>query len=123
MSKKMFIGLIFVFAFLSFIAFKNALPKRKNKIVMNALSTYIPYKLEKRLGGLTIINTKTGTKEKPKNDVIFKRLDKLEMEWGKKHLIINGSILSIINDKNQTVKSFKLENKKQINFVHNFFKI
>ncbi len=123
MSKKMFIGLIFIFAFLSFVAFKNALPQRKNKIVMNALSSYMPYKLEKRLGGLTIINTKTGTKEEPKNDVVFKRLDELEMKWGKKHLSLNGSVLSIKNDKNQTIKSFKLKNKKQIDFVHRFFKI
>ncbi len=123
MSKKMFIGLIFIFAFLSFIAFKNALPQPKNKIVMNTLSAYMPYRLEKRLGGLSIINTKTGTKEKPKNDVIFKRLDKLEIKWGKKHLVIKGSILSIKNDKNQTIKTFKLENEKQINFVHHFFGI
>ncbi len=123
MSRKMFIGLIFVFMFLSFIAFKNAMPKTKNKVVMNALSAYIPYRLEKRLGGLTIINEKTKTKEKPSNEIVFKRLDQLERQWGKKHLKLTGSVLSINNDKNQTIKTLNLKNRKQINFVHSFFGI
>ncbi len=123
MSKTAFIGLIFVFIFLSFVAFNNAMPESKNKEVMSLISPYIPYKLEKRLAGLTIINTKTGTKEKPSNDIVYKRLDELEKSWGKKYLRINGSLLSINNDNNKSIKSFELKNKKQVNFVHSFFGI
>ncbi len=123
MSKKIFVALLFVFMFLSFIAFKNALPETKNKEVMNQLSSYIPYRLEKRLGGLTIIDTRTNTKEKPSNDVVFKRLDELEKKWGKKHLLLVEDKLSIKDDNGKVIKTFKLKNKKEVSFVHSFFGI
>ncbi|MCF6174080.1 MAG: hypothetical protein L3J44_09945 [Campylobacteraceae bacterium] len=123
MSRVTFIGLIFVFIFLSFIAFNKAMPESKNKEVMNLISPYMPYKLEKRLAGLTIVNTKTGVKEKPSNELVYKRLDELEKNWGKKYLKIKDSILLILNDNNKTIKSFKLKNKKQKTFIHKFFGI
>ncbi len=123
MSKKIFVVLLFVFIFLSFIAFKNALPESKNKEVMNMLSSYMPYRLEKRLGGLTIIDTRTNTKEKPANDVVFKRLDELEKEWGKKYLIIDGYKLSVKNESGKIIKTFNLKNKDEVSFVHSFFGI
>ena len=123
MSRTTFIGLIIVFIFLSFVAFNSAMPEAKNKEVMSLISPYMPYKLEKRLAGLTIVNTKTGEKEKPSNDIVYKRLDELEKNWGKRYLKIQSSTLSILNDNNKTIKSFKLQNKKQTAFVHNFFGI
>ncbi len=123
MSRVTFIGLIFVFAFLSFVAFRSAMPETKNKKVMNMVAPYMPFKLEKRLAGLTIINTKTGAKEKPSNDVVFKRLDELEKEWGKKHLKVENGQLFILDDANRTEKSFILKDKKQVDFIHKFFGI
>jgi len=123
MSKKIFVALLFVFMFLSFVAFKNALPESKNKEVINLLSSYMPYRLEKRLGGLTIIDTRTNTKEKPANDVVFKRLDELEKKWGKKHLLLDEDKLSIKDDNGKVIKTFKLKNKKEVSFVHSFFGI
>ena len=123
MSKVTFIGLIVIFVVLSFMAFNNAMPERKNAEVMNIVKPYMPFKLEKRLAGLTIINTKTGTKEKPSNDMIYRRLDELEKSWGKKHLSISGAVLTVKNDKNKVIKSFKLKDKKQIDFIHRFFGI
>ncbi len=106
MSKKLFIGLLFVFLFLSFIAFKNALPEAKNKEVMNALAPYFPYKLEKTLKGLKIINTKTGEKEEPSNSMVFKRIDELEKKWGKNHLRLEGATLIILDDNKKEIKKF-----------------
>ncbi|MFK5881304.1 MAG: hypothetical protein QM482_03735 [Sulfurospirillum sp.] len=123
MSRVTFIGLIFVFVFLSFVAFNNAMPETKNREVMNLIAPYMPYRLEKRLGGLTIVDTRTGTKEKPPNDMVYKRLDKLEKQWGKTYLSIDGFVLSIRDKNKKIVKSFKLKNKKQVDFVRKFFGI
>ncbi len=123
MSKRIFIALIFVFAFLSFIAFKNALPEAKNKEVMNAIAPYFPYKLEKTLKGLKIINTKTGESEEPSNSVVFKRVDEIEKKWGKSHLKLEGAILIILDDDKKIIKKIHLNDKKAIDFVHKFFNL
>ncbi len=123
MSRVTFIGLILVFIFLSFVAFNNAMPERKNREVMNLIAPYIPYKLEKRLAGLTIVDTRDGTKEKPSNEMVYKRLDELEKEWGKKYLSIDGFVLSIHDKSGKIIKTFKLKDKKQVEFVREFFKI
>ena len=123
MSKKIFIGLIFIFIFLSFVAFQGAMPESKNKRVQNILKPYLPYTLEKRLGGLTIVNKKTGAKEKPNNDIVYKRLDELEKKWGKRYLVLKSNTLNIINDQNVTIKTINLNNKKEMDFVHHFFNL
>jgi hypothetical protein len=123
LSKKIFVGLIFIFIFLSFVAFQGAMPESKNKRIQTILKPYLPYTLEKRLGGLTIVNKKTGAKEKPENAVVYKRLDELEKDWGKKHLILKGNTLQIINDKKITIKTININNKKEMDFIHNFFNL
>ena len=123
MSRVTFIGLIFVFAFLSFVAFNNAMPQAKNREVMNLIAPYMPYKLEKRVAGLTIVDTRDGTREKPSNKMVYKRLDELEKQWGKSHLSIDGFALSVYDKNGKIIKTFKLKNKKQVDFVRKFFKI
>ena len=123
MSRVTFIGLIFVFAFLSFVAFNNAMPQTKNREVMNLIAPYMPYKLEKRVAGLTIVDTRDGTKEKPSNKMVYKRLDELEKKWGKSHLSIDGFALSVHDKSGKIIKTFKLKDKKQVDFVRKFFKI
>jgi hypothetical protein len=123
LSKKIFVGLIFIFIFLSFVAFQGAMPESKNKRIQSILKPYLPYTLEKRLGGLTIVNKKTGVKEKPENAVVYKRLDELEKNWGKKHLVLKQNTLNIINDKNITVKTIKINNKKEMKFINKFFNL
>ncbi len=49
---------------------KRAMPEPKEERIYLAIKEYSPYKLEKRVGGLEILNTKTDTKEKP-SSVIF----------------------------------------------------
>jgi len=99
------------------------MPESKNKRIQTILKPYLPYTLEKRLGGLTIINKKTGVKEKPENAVVYKRLDELEKNWGKKHLVLKQNTLNIINDKNITVKTIKINNKKEMKFINKFFNL
>lgn len=121
MSKKIFVALVVVMSFLSFVAFKNALPEAKNKEVMNAIKPYFPYKLEKTLKGLKIVNTKTGESEEPSNSVVFKRVDEIEKKWGKTHLKLEGANLIILDDDNKMIKKIYLNDKKAIDFVHKFF--
>ena len=121
MSKKVFIGLVIVMSFLSFVAFKNALPEAKNKQVMNAIAPYFPYKLEKTLKGLKIVNTKTGESEEPSNSIVFKRIDEIEKKWGKTHLKLEGANLIILDDDKKEIKKIYLNDKKALDFVHKFF--
>ncbi len=123
MSRKMFVGLILIFIFLSVVAFINAMPQHKNARIDRALKPYMPFTLQKRLGGLTIVNTKTGKKEEPRTDDVYKRLDQLQQQWGKKHLMVKNNILSVVNDKNQTIKKIQIKTKKEMKFIHHFFKI
>ncbi len=123
MSKKVFIGLLFIFIFLSFVAFQNAMPESKNTRIQKELKPFMPFALKKRVAGLTIINTKTGAEEKPENAVVYKRLDELEKQWGKRYLILKNNTLSVINDKNETIKNIKIETKKEMDFIHHFFNL
>lgn len=123
MSRKMFVGLILIFIFLSAVAFINALPQHKNARIDNALKPYMPFVLQKRLEGLTIIDTKTGKKMKPKIANVYKKLDQLEQRWGKRHLRIKDNVLNVINDKNITIKKIQIKTKKEMEFIHHFFKI
>ncbi len=123
MSRKMFIGLIFIFVFLSAVTFITSMPQPKNARIDAALKPYMPFVLQKELKGLTILNTKTGTIYKPKLNDVYKRLDQLEQQWGKKHLRLTNDILSVVNDQNKTIKNIQIKTKKEASFVHRFFKI
>ncbi len=90
---------------------------------MNAIAPYFPYKLEKTLKGLKIVNTKTGESEEPSNSMVFKRVDELEKNWGKTHLKLEGANLIILDDNKKVIKKIYLNNKKAIKFVHKFFKL
>jgi len=101
-SNLILIGLLVGFFMLGFNALQEAKPEAKEERVYQALKAYMPYVLEKRLGGYSIVSKITGKKEKPPAAELFKRLDQLEKIWGKEHLKIEGNNLIVV-DKNGTI--------------------
>ncbi|HIP60626.1 MAG TPA: hypothetical protein EYH01_09390 [Campylobacterales bacterium] len=110
-------GLLFFF----YQSYQESKPEAKNSRVYTELQEFIPYSLEKRFGGLTILSTKNDIKEKPPASQIFHRLDALEKLWGKTHLKLDGNSLTVLGDDNKTVKTITLQNESEIAYIKNFF--
>ena len=122
-KKGLFLGFLFAFLVLGFISMQRAMPEHKEDRIYKAIKVYSPYKLEKRIGGLTIINIQSGEKEKPSAADIYHRLDELDKAWGKSHLsVVNNDIL-ILGDNNQTIVKIFIETEKERKFIQNFFGI
>ncbi len=111
------LGLLFFF----YQSYQGSKPEDKNKRVYTELKEFIPYSLEKRFGGITILSTKNDIKEKPPASQIFHRLDELEKLWGKTHLKLDGNSLTVLGDDNKTVKTINLQNESEIAYIKNFF--
>jgi hypothetical protein len=122
-KKGLFLGFLFAFLVMGFLAMKRALPAPKEDRIYNAIDVYSPYKMEKIVGGLAIIDTRTGNKEKPSAAEVYLRLDELNQKWGKKHLRVVGNELEVIGDNNQSVVKIFIENEKERQFLHNFYGI
>ena len=119
--KYLAMALALGFFFVALSALINGQPKKRDREVYAQLKPFIPYKIEKCMSGLRIRNTKTGEKIEPSNSEIYHTLDKLESEWGKKHLRREGDRLIVLDDQNQTLKIIPLHNPSALNYVHNFF--
>ncbi|MBA1433222.1 MAG: hypothetical protein FAF04_06455 [Epsilonproteobacteria bacterium] len=122
-KRGIFLGVIFAFFILGFIAIQKATPTAKADRIYKEIKVYSPYKFEKRMGGLTIVNTKTGEKEKPDAADALYRMDDLDKQWGKKHLKVVGNDVFVLGDNNQTVTKIFIETKKERDWLHSFFGI
>jgi len=122
-KKGFFLGLLFAFFALGFIAIQKATPAAKADRIYKEIKVYSPYKFEKRMGGLTIVNTKTGEKEKPNAADALYRMDDLDQQWGKKHLKVVGNDVVVLGDNNQTVTKIFIETKKEREWLKKFFGI
>ena len=122
-KKGLFLGFLFAFLVLGFISMQRAKPEHKEDRIYKAIKIYSPYKLEKRMGGLTIIDNRTGTKEKPSAADVYHRLDELDKAWGREHLRIENSDVLILGENNQTVVKIFLESEKERAFLKSFFGI
>ena len=60
-------------------------------------------------------------KEKPNNMTLFKEFARLEKEWGKEHMKLEGSTLVIADNNGTEVAKFSLENKEELDFVHSYY--
>ena len=107
--------------FFGYQAYKEAKPEYRDKRVYQEIKEFIPYKIEKRVGGLNIVSTVTDVKEKPPASQVYHRLDELEKLWGKSHLKLDGNQLSILDDNNKTLKSIVLQNESEMGYIKNFF--
>jgi hypothetical protein len=96
-------------------------PQSREHRVYALLKPHIPYKLEKRMSGLFIRNSKTDEKIEPKNSEVYNVLDGLEKDWGQTHLRLSGDTLQVIDDNNKTVSTITLKNEKERAYIHTFF--
>ncbi len=120
-SKYLVWGLALGFFMIALVAYINAQPEKRNARIYSELKPYIPYKIEKKIGGLRIRNTQSGEKYEPHNSDLFHVYDNLEKDWGVKHLHLRGNTLTVVDDNNRTLKTIELRNDKERTFVHRFY--
>lgn len=123
MKKGLLIGVIVASLILGYSALKNATPSKKEERIFKEIRPYSPYMLEKRVGGLEIVDKRTGTKEKPSSKEVLLRLDELESKWGKEHLRIESNELIIIGENNQSIARLYIQNEKERKFLKDFYGI
>ncbi len=122
-KKGLIFGFFFAFLVLGVLSMKRAMPEAKEERIYKAIKVYSPYQLEKRMGGLTILNTQNGTKEQPASADIMHRLDEVQKEWGKSHLQVQNNEVIVSGENNQTVVRIFIENEKEREFLKSFYGI
>jgi len=123
-SLRKYLPFALLLGFLAFglSAFFQSRPSHKNARVYKTVQQYSPYYLDKRFGGLQIMNKEDPEfKEKPNNMTLFKEFERLEKKWGKKHMKLDGSTLYISDNNGTEVAKLSLQNKEEIDFVHNYY--
>ena len=122
--KKAFVfTLLSAFLIMGAVSMKRAMPESKEERIYLAIKEYSPYKLQKRIGGLEILNTKTDTKEKPSAAEVMHRLDEVDKEWGKENLRVENSTILVMDENKTTIAEIAIENKKERDFIKTFFGI
>ena len=117
-------GLAAGFLLIGINSFLKSKPEPKNEYIYKEFKKYSPYYLDKRVTGLDIKSkTDKDFKESPDSFEIFHRMDKLEMEWGKKHMKLENSTLVVRDDNGTQLGTIPVKNEKQIQFVHKFFRL
>ena len=119
-SKKLVYVLMAVFAFLSISAFIVNMPEKKDPAVIAKLAPYFPYEITKTLGGLDLLDKRTGEKLKLDNAKIYLAYDHYLKKWGKTHLKLEGDTLVILDDSAKPVDTMELD-QKQLTFIKKFF--
>lgn len=122
-SNLLLLGFFLGFIIIGGLAMKDSMPQDKDKRVYAAMKPYMPYELEKRIGGFYIVTKMTGDKEKPPATEVMIRLDELEKEWGKTHLKLEGQTLVILDNKSKVVKKLELNDHLEVKWVKEFFGI
>jgi hypothetical protein len=123
-KKYLPIALVIGFILFGLDAFMQSKPSSKNKRVYLTVQKYSPYYLDKRFGGLQILNKEDPEfKEKPNNMTLFKEFEKLEKAWGQKHLTIKSNQLIIVDNNGSQIHILPLNNREEIDFIHRFYGI
>ena len=123
MSNLLLLGFFLGFIIIGGLSLKENLPEDKDKRVYAALKPFMPYELEKRIGGFYIVTKMTGEKEKPPATEVMIRLDELEKEWGLTHLKLEGDNLLILDDSKKVQNKIKLNDHIEKKWVKVFFGI
>jgi len=118
------IALIVGFMLFGLQAFVKSKPSTKNERVYKTVQKYSPFYLDKRFGGLTIMNKEDSNfKEKPNNMTLFQEFERLEKEWGKKYLRIESNQLIILDNNDSQQASLLLQTAEEVEFVHRYYGI
>ena len=103
-------------------AFLESKPSSKNERVYKTVKEYSPFYVDKRFGGLQIVSKEDSSfKEKPDNMTFFKEFERLEKEWGKKHLKLENNTLLILDNNGKTKSTLPLNSRDEIEFVHHYY--
>ena len=122
MRRYLLPALFLAFLLFGLNAFLESKPSSKNERVYKFVKEYSPFYVEKRFGGLQIMSKENSSfKEKPNNINFFKEFERLEREWGKRHLKLDKSTLLILDDNGSTKATLPLHDKEEIAFVHNYY--
>jgi len=122
-KKALIFGFFTAFLILGVVSMQRAMPDAKEDRIYLAIKVYSPYYVEKRIGGLTILDKRNDNKEKPDSSDFYHRVDELEKEWGKKHLVVENNEVIIMGENNQSVARIMIENEKERAFLKTFFGI
>ena len=114
-NRLLFISFLVIFLFLGIMALKDGMPTQKNERVYSLLQNHMPYFLEKRVGGYSIVSKETGIKEKPPAKDLFMRLEQLEKMWGQEFLKLEDNSLVVLDKDKNEVKKLKLETNVEKN--------
>ena len=124
MRKKLLVLAFFViFMFLGIMALKDSMPEPKNERVYTILQKHMPYTLEKRVGGYSIVSNETGVKEKPPAKDLFLRLEQLEKQWGKDFLKLENSTLIILDKDKKEIEKIDLKSTEETIWVKEYFNL
>ncbi len=107
--------------FFGYIAYQDAKPAAKEKRIYEELKPFIPYTLQKRVGGLSIVNRLNDNVEKPPASQVYRRLDQLEKMWGKEHLIVEGDELIVLDSNKKILKKISINSDKEREYIRDFF--
>lgn len=122
MRRKLLIFAFFVvFMFLGIMALEEGKPSHRDPRIYPILETYMPYTLEKRVGGYSIVSNETGIKEKPPAKDLFLRLEQLEKLWGKDFLKLEDNTLIILDKDKNEVQRIELKTKEELDWVKSYF--
>ena len=123
MKRSLFLGMALAFFILGFLSLQRALPEHKDERIYKAITVYSPYKFEKAVGGLKIVNQKTGDVEKPDAASVMHRMDELQKEWGHNHLKLTKENVIILNDKGVEITRIKFETPLERKWVSRFYNL
>jgi len=122
MRKYLLPAFFLGFLLLGINALIQSKPSPKNARVYKTVQQFSPYKLEKRFGGLQIVNREDPEfKEKPNNMTIFKEFERLEKAWGEKHLKLENNTLVIMDNNGTALHTLPLQSKDEKAFVHSYY--
>jgi len=121
-KKYLPIALLIGFILFGLSAFIQSKPSDKNDRVYTTVQKYSPYYMDKRFGGLTIMNKEDPEfKEKPDNMTLFKEFERLEKKWGETHLKIVANTLIILDNNGSEQATLPLQNKEELDFAQTFY--
>ena len=122
LNKYLLPALFLGFLIFGLAAFMESKPSHKNARIYKAVQQYSPYYLDKRFGGLQIMSKEDPEfKEKPNNMTLFKEFERLEREWGKRHLKIEQNQLIILDNNGTQQAILPLKDQDEVAFVHRYY--
>ena len=122
MKKYLPIALLIGFILFGLSAFFQSKPSPKNEHVYKTVQKYSPYYMDKRFGGLTIMNKEDPEfKEKPNNMTLFKEFERLEKTWAKTHLKLESNTLIILDNNGSEQGTLPLQTKEELDFAQQFY--